>query len=601
MTALKLNLFALILAMILLGPLARVAAADKSSNSEIETQQKTAQIQKLLADTLIDTKDFPKEMTLSKFLAALEKKLPEGKKISIRIDEKAFGKQMSQIANATVRCSNLKDESVATVLRLAMSQISREKVDFAIRPTEVIITQPQRAAHRMVYDVRDIIEQMPTRLSALKKQYPDVWQGLKPTDGPALLARFLMNEVKLQPWEMMEVVNGSQLKVLASPTRHEELIDGMKTLRLLSDLAVGMNARLYEVDRAFFTKHVAPLFYRDKDAEEHPLVLPINGALFKRISQQKELLQSEESKLRPDQVAPFLSHESVFRYSIGPHPSKEGETLIGTGMAGVSFEVLPLVSRDRRYLRLKISQKIAQLVRIDKTKKLDLSTGKEVELEAPNLRENFLTGTIQIEDGTPILMPVDYRPPGKGNEDKIWLLMARPFIWIEAEVKERGFSPSESVWESAGPEEKIFEVATPLPDTDKTKQILQAIITDVLTNPDFKKSRHFYGTEKDKTLAPIYLEKWGWPKEFKPEIHGYSVIPMPQDPFSKQNRVLGIRIDKFDLKQKKTSLFDTPIEVSLSNVGGSDNGAVIGGLLIHYVPNRVGKRWTVECEGFHRP
>jgi hypothetical protein len=61
-----------------------------------------------------------------------------------------------------------------------------------------------------------------------------------------------------------------------------------------------------------------------------------------------------------------------------------------------------------------------------------------------------------------------------------------------------------------------------------------------------------------------------------------------------QRRVLGVRLDKFDLKQKKAELFDTPIKVSLLNAGGTANGAVIGGCTVYYVPKRGGKHWIVE-------
>lgn len=120
-------------------------------------------------------------------------------------------------------------------------------------------------------------------------------------------------------------------------------------------------------------------------------------------------------------------------------------------MAGVSFKVRPLVSLDRRSLRLRIAQHVTQLVGIDKATTRDVA-GKEIEVESPNLRTMSVTGSVQIHDGAPILMPVAYRPPGKGSEDKVWLLLARPFVWIEEEVRAirqggEDFSPR-SVWES---------------------------------------------------------------------------------------------------------------------------------------------------------
>jgi hypothetical protein len=69
------------------------------------------------------------------------------------------------------------------------------------------------------------------------------------------------------------------------------------------------------------------------------------------------------------------------------------------------------------------------------------------------------------------------------------------------------------------------------------------------------------------------------------------------DPFADRRRILGIRLDKFVLKQEKADVFDTPIEICLFNAGGTANGVVIGGCTVYYIPKRDGKKWTVECAG----
>src|SRR5262249_23010341 len=294
----------------------------------------------------------------------------------------------------------------------------------------------------------------------------------------------------------------------------------------------------------------------------------------------------EDLKLGPDQEALFLSKHSVFRFASGPHPKDQGRTRTGAGLAGVAFTVRPLVSADRRYLRLHITQRLSQLVGVAKAKILDAPSGKEVEVEVPNVRKISVTGTVQLLDGNPFLMPVGYRPPDKGSEDKMWLLVARPFIWIEEEVKalrqEGGDLSAKAIWESDLQEEEKPAPVSRLPFNDEVKQVLQAIVTDVLTNPDLKRFRTPYGTAKDKTLTLVDDEKLGWPTEFKPETHGYRLVEVRPDPFGNQNRVLGIRLDKFDLKQKKVALFDTPIVVCLVNAGGTANGSIIGGCTVYY-------------------
>jgi hypothetical protein len=582
------------------------ADPDRSGKPATKTEDRILEIQKLL-ESPVEMKGFPEPVPLEKFLATLEALLPEGKRVSFRIDEEAFGKQLPKVAGATVKCPRVKNVSLVSVLRRALSQVSEiDEVDFAIRPGGVVITRPRLAAHRVVYDVRGFVRQVPQLLRDLAEESPELYRDLKPDDGPGMLVRFLSNGVALRPWETIEILNGTRLAVFASPTRHEEIDDLLSVLRRRADVAVIMNARLYEVDRAFFAKHVAPLFARDKDSDERPQVIPIEGPLFKKIIQEKLLLESEDEKLRPRQKAPFLSRQEVFRFAAGPHPTKAGEAVTGTGTAGVSFEVQPVLSYDLRYLRLHVSQEVAQLVGIDKVKTLDVASGKEVEVESPNLRKTTVTGTVQIPDGGAILMPVAYRPPGKDNADKVWLLVARPFIWIEEEVrfirKEGGDVTPRSVWDSEVPkDEQKPTPAKPLPFNDEVKEVLQAVITDVLTNPDLKDTREFYGTAKDNTVTLVDNEKLGWPKEFKPDAHGYKLVEVRPDPFANRRRILGIRLDRFELKPGKSGPHDESIQVCVFNAGGDANGGVIGSCTVYYGLKRVGKHWAVEYAGLLDP
>jgi hypothetical protein len=195
--------------------------------------------------------------------------------------------------------------------------------------------------------------------------------------------------------------------------------------------------------------------------------------------------------------------------------------------------------------------------------------------------------------------PVDYHPPGKENEDRIWVLLARPFIWIEGEVdylrKEGKDLSPKAVWESFVLEEEKPRRVRRLPLNDQTRDVLQAVVTDVLTNPALKDTREFYGTAQDRTFTLVDQEELGWPEGFRPETPGFRQVQWPPDPFVVRRRVLGIRLDKFDLGQQQEGLFNTPIEVCLCNAGGDANGPVIGCCSVYYSLKRVGERWTVQC------
>jgi hypothetical protein len=153
-----------------------------------------------------------------------------------------------------------------------------------------------------------------------------------------------------------------------------------------------------------------------------------------------------------------------------------------------------------------------------------------------------------------------------------------------------------TVWDSDIEEEKPEVPAKLLPADLESKQILQALLKDVLTNPKLEDVRAVYGSAKDKTFALVDTDRFGWSKDFKPATHGHKLVKV--DPFDNPRRVLGVRIDKFDLTQKEIDFQDTPIDICLFNAGGWANGGMIGGCTLHYIPKRVGMDWKVECSSW---
>jgi hypothetical protein len=548
---------------------------------------------------------------LSRILAGLEARLPAGKKLRLIIDEKAFGKQAPRLAAARLRVAVApRKTTLSTLLRIVLARLDwPEELDLAVRPTGIEITRPRLASHRARYDIRAVLKQLPRlrpNLPLLAKSFAPLGPDFEPdagVKGPDLLVSLLFHAVSFQPWETVQVLNAARLDVLCSPRRHEDVADLLALLLRMADNAVVMNARLYEVDQAFYQRHIAPLFARAKGALESPRVLPIGDSLLKRITRQKLLLESEEAPLLPQVESIFLARQSVFRF-LGRSREGEGKRT-AVGLAGVSFSVRPLVSRDRRYLRLHITQKSARLVGIEKSKALDPATGKEVELESPNLSRTTVTGSVEILDAQPILMPVEYRPPGKDGSGKVWLLVARPFIWMEEEVKElreEGKDLSgKIVWKSPMPEEEPKSAPPPrLASSDDVREVLQAILDDLLTDKGMKDTRDFYGTPKAQTFTLVDGDTVGWPRHFNPEVRGWKRVSVRLDPFEDQPRVLGIRIDRFSLKPKKEGM-SYPIAVCFFNAGGSANGAANGGWFVYYEAKRVGKRWTVEQLGLFAP
>jgi hypothetical protein len=252
---------------------ASCAAAGQSPSGKVDKQAANAiaRIEKAL-ETVIDTKDFQDEMPLAKFLAALEARLPQDVKVAIRVDGKAFAKDLPLVLDSQVRLPPVpKRMTAGTALRLGLSQVVTSEADYDVGPAGIEITHPRAGAQTIVHAIGDVVKLLPQLLPTVIQTYrdPSVFHGVSKGDGNALLIRLLANDVPLKPWETIEVVNGTRLNVYAAPQTQRNIHEFLDSLRRLPDTAVIMNARLYEVDRTFFKKHVAPLFAGDVDDDWH--------------------------------------------------------------------------------------------------------------------------------------------------------------------------------------------------------------------------------------------------------------------------------------------------------------------------------------------
>ncbi len=135
--------------------------------------------------------------------------------------------------------------------------------------------------------------------------------------------------------------------------------------------------------------------------------------------------------------------------------------------------------------------------------------------------------------------------------------------------------------------------------------ILDAAIRHTLTDPGLQDSREFYGTRGDKKVALVlFNDRMSWPDWYRPAVDGYDLTrvdgDMNVDPGSP--RLLGIRLDKFNLTEKANQLFDGQIEIVMFNAGGDGGGeSVIGGCTVYYGVKRDGDKWAVECNGWLDP
>src|SRR5438067_10218399 len=140
-----------LLGILALVPFLTAQPADKPDDALQRTQR-------LLDEELIESKHFRQEVPLAKFLTDLEARLPKEKKLSLRLDEDAFGGKAAEVAATPMLLpASPAKTTLRAVLEIALTRI-KTKADYRIGPREVAITTPPRALYTARYDIRDLVE-----------------------------------------------------------------------------------------------------------------------------------------------------------------------------------------------------------------------------------------------------------------------------------------------------------------------------------------------------------------------------------------------------------------------------------------------------------
>ncbi len=515
-------------------------------------------IQKLLDEELIESRHFQEEMPLSRFLTALEKQLPKERKLSLRIDETAFGNKAAEVAATPVRLPRSPAKrSLRSALEAAIAKV-KVRADYRITAGEVALTTPQRALYTVSYDIRPLVER-PTLVAAFNStadlRSPD------PARRVAAIVHTLLSATEdgtkkgeTDDPDAVQVQNGNRLVVRANAARHAQIAETLQYWSRVSDMHVVVQAHLYEVDAAFYTrlsKQAKRLTLDDMDElERNPPVSP----LWKLLEKQELVLAGEEVKIDSGREAVLLSRQRAIRF-LGPDQVRRGEKERQTILEGTSILGAVEITGDRRFVRIKITEKSAELQVLEKVKVW--VAGKEggperVEAELPIMDETVLSRPLLIPDGGTVLVPLQYRPRALREKDHWWVLKIAPRIIIEDE---------EQILRRSGVE-----------------SVLPAVLADVLSNPRLKTMRDAFGTPGEKRFALVDSDAWAW-KEFRPAVPGFQLTPSRKT----GNRLLGVRIDQDRLGEKDT------IRLTLINAGGNENGEAVGGATFRYSTRRDDK------------
>lgn len=425
------------------------------------------------------------------------------------------------------------------------------------------------AVYTVTYDVRDVLEK-----PEAMQWYPN-WNAFRDNERrrrgdsvqrAARLVRTIVSVIDFGRDKNMppnrvpiEILNGNRLVVRANAATHAEVESLLNAFRRLGDIWVIANARLYEVDDAFYTKvkNAKRLSREDLDEEEDRLVKdlpPKHESLFKFLKDHKLVLAGEDVKVDNGFEAILLSKHRVVSFLPDREQIRRGEKGRQAVLDGIAIIGAIHISPDRRFVRIKLTEKAVDLDAIEKEKVLVDNEGKEIVAETPLSKEIIHTQVRDIPDGGSILLPVHYRPRELRDKDRWWVLTITPRIIIPEE-------------------EEQIQLA-------RLEATLPLIVADILKNPRLKSTREFYGSANDNRFALVNSAAWTWPKNQKLDTPGFQLTPTNKV----GQRMLGIRVERVN----------DEITVSLVNAGGSENGAVVGSGTIRYTTRETDKGWLVK-------
>lgn len=543
-------------------------------------------IQNLLDESLIEVALFRQAMPLARFLDALERHLPEGKKLSLRIDVEAFGDRAAEVAAVPVLLPGApKKTTLRRALEVALAKLP-VAADYGIAAGAVAITTPDRAPHTAVYAIRDLVDE--PRRALARPAATDGPRGLRadPVQAAARVVQTIVSTLEVPRGKRaapapptIEILNGTRLVIRTTPARHAEIADVLAALRRLADLAVVLKAELYEVDDAFYQKlRTAKRIPLEEQERRFLDGLPAaDGALWKLLEKQALVLAGEEVKADDGLRVPVFSRRRAAVCLPSPAQLRKGEKGLQTILEGVSFHGEIQVSPDRRSVRLKLTERATEIQELRKVElrapglrgdQLPPAPAEEkVEAEIPFLKESTAAQVLEIPDGGSVLVPVAFRPPAAQAKGRWWVLSVTARIYIEEEEQQIRLGSLDA--------------------------ILPAVVADVLTNPRLKAMRDFYGTPGDKRFALLNGDAWAWAAPFTADVPGHQQAAATRA----GKRLLGIRVDDY----REAAKGATGLNVTLVNAGGSANGAAVGGCTVRYTARPKDGGWVVELSDAPAP
>jgi hypothetical protein len=441
----------------------RFAAAQSAGEATKDPNlQKIRQIRRLVKAMNIDTSEFQKKMPLAQFIETLTRQT-KNQGFAATVDRQAFAKK-PDILSAPVTLSGFTEQmNLETAVGMVIRQ-SGKAIDQAMKPTltydvaGIVVTT--RAAPRTVYsdahEIGDLLGSPEIERLFGPREQPDRRENPKLAEKGAAVIHAIISTIDPESWTdgpghgTLELLNGTRLVVRATAEHHLMLDDFLVSLRRLADVAVLARARMYEVDEAFANKlknaKQISLEQLEKDFIEGRLP---KDDLFAVLAKQEPVLVGNEMKVDKAREVALLSRVRAVVGLAGPTRFREAGKAPRLAFEGFSVFGEFRVSRDRRAVEIRLTEKVAELQEIRKVKVqaknvvedetvievVQAGPKDETLIDGPFLKESTHERVLEVPDGGSVLHLVHYRPKSLAEKGRLWVSSITVRIRIEAEER----------------------------------------------------------------------------------------------------------------------------------------------------------------------
>ncbi|HEY1186192.1 MAG TPA: hypothetical protein VGE74_00985, partial [Gemmata sp.] len=225
---------------------------------------------------------------------------------------------------------------------------------------------------------------------------------------------------------------------------HGEIKELIDALERLQDLAIDVKATVIELDPTAFEKFVkalpkgktkAPVLFavgREVIGDPKPADFEVPEAADKILKSGREV-QTSAGRFANGADSVVSARKVVVPFKNDPNAVNVGAKVANPLFVkeGHSLSALSVVSSDRRFVRMKLTESSTAVAGVRKRELFELE-GKKVVGQSLETEDLGATGSAVIADGGTAVFKLAYAP-----KEKVWVVVLKPTLFIQAEADER--------------------------------------------------------------------------------------------------------------------------------------------------------------------